>query len=571
MPVDSSPPPSSSGPGARDGDAERAETDDPTRTGDATSAQSDDAASEAERGATTNTKRDAAADAKRDAATDTESDAVADESEADPEEEAAYSTTGAVPVVQHELDDADLRMAAAAASARAETVRRGAEARARRLRDEARARIESRRAEAGTGARGAATARSDATDDGAHRATSHDRQPRRRVAVRVRTLVLSAIAIALVAGLVGGLLSWLLIGPATGSRGPGLASPGVGGATAGSSDVHDAAAFAMPSVVSVHVSSTTRQEVGSGVVLREDGLVLTNAHVVTLDGTTSDADMTATDASGMVYTATLVGLDPLADLAVVQLQGASEMTPATWGDSSSLTVGDPTVVLGSPLGLAGTVTSGVVSTTARSIEIVSAAVPPSADTDVDPTDAPGLTPQPAPPGASTIHLAVFQTDAAINPGNSGGPVVNLRGEVVGVAVAIATTARASANPGVAGSIGLGFAIPGNVAQRVAQDLVEGRTPSHGALGASIMSSTSVASDGPTAVGAYVDEVTADGAAARAGIGPGDVITSIEGLPVTGPGDLIAFVRLFEAGEKVELTVVRADTPLKVDVTLDSAA
>ena len=393
----------------------------------------------------------------------------------------------------------------------------------------------------------------------------------RVVQVRMRTLLVTAIAIALVAGLVGGLVAWALTGGRSGPGSSGVALPLGSGGSGEGGDAGAAVAFAQPSVVSLRISTPTRQEVGSGVVLSDDGLVLTNAHVVTLDGTVRDASLQAVTADGGVFPATLVGLDPLADLAVIRLDGATRLVPATWGDSSGLEVGQPTIVLGSPLGLRGTVTSGVVSTTSRSIEIVSAAVPPTIDTDLDPTNAPGLTPPPAPPGASTVHLAVFQTDAPINPGNSGGPVVNTRGEVIGIAVAIATTANGKQPSAAAGSIGLGFAIPGNAARRVADDLVAGRTPSHGALGASVMSSSNVPSTSPTVLGAYVDAVSPGSAAARSGIRRGDIITAVGALPITGPGDLLAYVRLFPGGEVVTVTIVREGREETVDVTLDRAA
>lgn len=461
------------------------------------------------------------------------------------------------------LDAADLAAARAAAAARNATVRRAAEAHARALRDEARERIRSRRdAGSGSAAAGAAAAGAGARQSGTETAPLG-----RTVTLPLGRLVLGALAMALVAGLVGGLAVWGLTGARGGGAVLGSGMPiGTGGTGVGG-PVGEAAAVAAPSVVALRVTTATRHEVGSGVVLSDDGLVLTNAHVVTLDGTVPDASIEGTTADGRVFSGTLVGLDPLADLAVVRLDGATGLVPATWGDSSTVDVGQPTVVLGSPLGLTGTVTSGVVSTAHRSIEIASAAVPDTIDANVDPTTAPGLTPQPVPPGGSTIHLAVFQTDAPINPGNSGGPVVDLDGRVIGIAVAIATTSGGS---GTAGSIGIGFAIPGNAARRVADDLVAGRTPSHGALGASVMSSTNVDAVSPRIAGAFVDAVAPDGAAARAGLERGDVVTSVEGLTVAGPSDLLAFVRLFPAGTVVTLTVVRDGDAREVDVTLDRA-
>ncbi|GGA59588.1 serine protease PepD [Pseudoclavibacter endophyticus] len=471
------------------------------------------------------------------------------------------------------LDEGDAKVAEAAAVARAETVRRAAEARTRRLRAEARNRIETRRAESTT-APTTPGPRSNATDaSGAHLHSIHSNRNGRRepskVAMRPRALLLSALAIAVVGGLIGGLVVWAFIAP-RGIGGLSGSVPVIGDGGASTTGVHAAAEYAAPSVVSLRVSTESRSETGSGIVLRDDGYVLTNAHVITLDGTVDNADVRATVADGRVFEATLVGLDPLADLAVIRLDGAEGLTPASFGDSTEVTVGDPTVVLGSPLGLAGTVTSGVVSREYRSIEIVSSAVPPETDTNLDATNETGPTATPGPPGSSTIHLAVFQTDAAINPGNSGGPVVNLSGQVIGIAVAIATTSSAQTSH-ASGSIGLGFAIPGNVALRVAEDLIAGRTPSHGAFGASVMSSTSVTPSGPTVVGAYIDAVTSGGAAARADLRRGDIVTSVAGLPVTGPGDLLAYARLFEAGTAVDVDVYRQGETSTIEVVLDSAA
>lgn len=463
------------------------------------------------------------------------------------------------------LDEADRRVAAAAAAARAETVRVAAEARAKSLRAAARDRIRRRaRALARDGAANATGSRTPnrASGTASAEAASHDTR------VRPRTLVLIGLVVALVAGLVGGVVGGAVVSLFGGSADARGSVPVPAGAVVDEGTLQAAAHFASPSVVSLRVTSGSRAEVASGIVLSDAGYVLTNAHVVTFDGTVDDAQVRVTVADGRVFDAEVIGLDPLADLAVVQLDGATDLVPATFGDSDTIDVGQATIVLGAPLGLSDTVTSGVVSTRLRSIEIASSQVPESTDTNVDPDAGTGPS---VPPGGSTVHLAVFQTDAAINPGNSGGPVVDAAGQVIGIAVAIATTTSHGATAGSAGSIGIGFAIPGNIAKRIANDLIEGRTPSHGAFGASVMSSTNVTTSGPTVVGAYIDSVTAGGAAHRAGLGAGDIITQIEGMPVRGPGDLLAFARLFTAGDEVEVTLTRDGESHTKTVTLDSAA
>jgi len=212
------------------------------------------------------------------------------------------------------------------------------------------------------------------------------------------------------------------------------------------------AAKASPSVVTINVSSNSAGGSGSGIILSSDGYVLTNSHVVTLDGAASDPTITVETNDGRRLSATIVGTDPISDLAVIQVEDATGLQPATFADSSKLNVGDVAIAIGAPLGLAGTVTNGIVSALNRSITVASSAVPdsgPNAPQDDQQGDGSGpfdfwnfdLPGQDAPRAtgsASVIALSVIQTDAAINPGNSGGALLNSDGEVIGVNVAIAT-------------------------------------------------------------------------------------------------------------------------------------
>ncbi|PPG34998.1 serine protease [Pseudoclavibacter sp. RFBG4] len=326
---------------------------------------------------------------------------------------------------------------------------------------------------------------------------------------------------------------------------------------------------AAPSVVTLTVSTPTRTETGSGVIYSGDGLVITNAHVVTLDGTVSDAQITATTSDGRVYTTTRVGLDVLADVAVLRLTDASGLQPASFADSDQVVVGQSTIVLGAPLGLAGTATTGVVSAVNRSIEIASAAVPPTVDENAA-TDSPLSST--TDPGKSIVQLPVFQTDAAINPGNSGGAMLNANGEVIGINVAIAgTKSGGQGQAASSGSIGLGFALPANYAVQIAAQLADGQTPSHGALGATVRNAATVATSSQSIVGAYVDSVVENGAASIAGLSRGDIVTYIGTVPVSNANDLIAHVRVYEAGEVATLTVVRQGEVIEVEVSLDAAA
>lgn len=336
------------------------------------------------------------------------------------------------------------------------------------------------------------------------------------------------------------------------------------------------AAKASPSVVTISVSSDSGGGTGSGVVLSADGYVLTNTHVVTLDGSSSDGTIEVTAYDGRLYTAQIVGLDPIVDLAVIKLDDASGLQPIEFADSSKLNVGDQAVAIGAPLGLANTVTDGIVSALNRSIQIASSAVPD--DTSEQDSDGEGeQNGDGGPfdfwnfgqePGGSTtqsasISIPVVQTDAAINPGNSGGALVNSQGELIGVNVAIAS-AGGNSTGSQSGSIGVGFAIPANLAQRVADEIIADGAATHGLLGATVKDATSETSD---TVGAQINELTGGGAAETAGLKPGDVITEFNGLPVTSSTDLTAQVRALAAGTTTSLTYVRDGKSTTVDVKL----
>jgi putative serine protease PepD len=196
-----------------------------------------------------------------------------------------------------------------------------------------------------------------------------------------------------------------------------------------------------PSVVTVIVRSAGQEAEGSGIIVRSDGYILTNHHVVEAAGA---AGITVQFSSGQEATATVVGYDSASDLALIKAQGVSGLKAATLGDSSSLQVGDTVLAIGSPLGLDGSVTEGIVSALDRTITV-------SGDNHT----------------IETLRDAI-QTDAAINPGNSGGPLVNRAGEVVGI-----TTANASVSGQSPGSIGIGFAIPVDHAKQVINQLISG--------------------------------------------------------------------------------------------------
>jgi len=306
-----------------------------------------------------------------------------------------------------------------------------------------------------------------------------------------------------------------------------------------------AAAKAAPSVVTIYVSTGSNSGSGSGVVLTDDGYVLTNNHVVTLEGSGTGTVQVRT-ADGKLFDATVVGTDPSSDLAVVKLDGASGLKPATFANSDKVQVGDVAVAIGAPLGLSNTVTDGIVSATGRAVE--------TGSTQDD----------------STVIDAI-QTDAAINPGNSGGALVNGAGEVIGINSAIATVAsQAPGSQSQSGNIGVGFAIPSNTAQRIAKELIANGKATRAFLGVS----TRTASDGQNSElgdGAEIVSVEPNTAAADAGLQAGDVVTAVGDRAVTSSTELTAAVRSKAPGDHVTLTVKRGNDTRTVDVTLGSAS
>jgi putative serine protease PepD len=273
-------------------------------------------------------------------------------------------------------------------------------------------------------------------------------------------------------------------------------------------------------------------------VLDKDGHILTNNHVVA--GAGSGGNITVTFHNGTTATAKIIGTSELNDLAVIKVDGVNDLNPVTFANSTDLQVGQTVVAAGAPLGLSESVTSGIVSNTAR---------PVRSGTNND-----------------AVYLAV-QTDAAINPGNSGGPLVNLNGDVVGVNSAIAGTSSGP-DGGQSGNIGIGFAIPSEVATRVANDLITTGKTSNAQLGVSLTGSDS---ELPSSTGVPLGEVVSGGPAEKAGLHAGDVVTMINGFHTTTTDGLIAATRFYSPGTTVTVTFIRdGGAPQTVDVTLGTA-
>ena len=319
-----------------------------------------------------------------------------------------------------------------------------------------------------------------------------------------------------------------------------------------------AASIAAPSVVTLSVSGRSGSGNGSGVFLTEDGYILTNSHVVTLDGSTEAVKIEVKTYDGHVFTGKVIGTDPINDLAVVKVSAPISFKAITFADSNQINVGDRVLAIGAPLGLANTVTEGIVSALNRTIAVASSAVP-------DNSGLGGL--QLFSGTGSSVNLRVIQTDAAINPGNSGGALVDETGKLIGINVAIASAGSSSQ----AGNIGVGFAIPSDVAKRIANEIMTTGTASHALLGAGVADSTSSSDNSGFSVGAKVRELTPGGAAEVGGIKVGDIIVKFNGQVITTAGELTAAVRQEPAGAKAQVELLRDSKSLTLNVVLGDAA
>ncbi|WP_311243147.1 trypsin-like peptidase domain-containing protein [Microbacterium sp. WCS2018Hpa-23] len=397
-----------------------------------------------------------------------------------------------------------------------------------------------------------------------------------RTGVKFAAIVVAAALVGGVAGFGGGaLLNGISNQSSTGvAQGPDTVTVNNPGSV---NETTAVATAALPSVVTIEVAGSDQAGSGSGVIISDDGYVLTNTHVVTLGGAVADPTIRVTTSDGRIFTATVVGTDPIYDLAVIKLEGASDLTPIDFADSSKLNVGDTAVALGAPLGLSNSVTTGIVSALNRSIQIASSALPDSSSEDAPQEeqtpedgqsegpfqfDLPGNTSQQS---SESISIAVIQTDAAINHGNSGGALVNSKGELIGINVAIASSGSSEES----GSIGIGFAIPANIAQRVSEEIIAGGVATHGLLGASVRDAASV--ENAEVAGAYIADVTDGGAAAAGGLKADDIVTAFNGVPITSASDLTAQVRAAAAGSEAKVTYIRGGKEYEIDVTLGELA
>ena len=293
-------------------------------------------------------------------------------------------------------------------------------------------------------------------------------------------------------------------------------------------------------VVSIAIATENGTALGSGVIYDKEGHIITNNHVVA-----GASQIQVTLADGRVYDAETTGTDPATDLAVIQLKDAPDnLTVAQLGDSDKLATGQDVMAIGNPLGLSSTVTTGIISALDRPV--------------VNSQSEDGSS-------GSAVYTNAIQIDAAINPGNSGGPLFDEKGQVIGITSSIATMSRSSSEGG-SGSIGIGFAIPVKLADKVAKQLIKSGTATHAYLGVTLDTAGATA-DGEKRGGAKITSVESGSPADKAGLKTNDVVIAIDGKTTAQGSALTGYVRQYSANDKVKLTVIRDSKKQDIDVTL----
>lgn len=340
-------------------------------------------------------------------------------------------------------------------------------------------------------------------------------------AAKIAIGAVAALAIAVGAGGVGGFVGYALHPDSSPlqmvQEAPENAAPVID-----RSSLASIAAAIQPAVVSIASNAGN----GSGVIISEDGYIVTNNHVVG-----NSRNVRVTFNSGRSMTVPVIGTDEKTDLAVLKAD-ATGLRFASWGNSDDVQVGDTVLAIGSPLGLDGSVTAGIVSAKHRTITVGEENI--------------------FQPGPITTIGDAIQTDAPINPGNSGGALVNTEGQLIGINTAIATS-------GSRGNIGVGFAISSNRAKTVTDQIIRGEPVSHPYLGVSIGN----AEDG----GAQIQQVQPGSPADQAGLQVGDVVTRVNDRPITGSEALVGAIQSSTVGETLTLTVIRNGTERTVTATV----
>jgi len=358
----------------------------------------------------------------------------------------------------------------------------------------------------------------------------------------ISAIAAAAFVIAMVAALLGGLAGGFLVSRTYGGN-ESLPAALAGSAVRPEGSIADIASRVLPAVVTIRVVGPAGSGTGSGFVMRQDGYILTNNHVV---AAAAKGQITVIFSDGQSIAATVIGHDQSYDLAVIRVDRRN-LPVLVLGASTDVRVGDPVIAVGAPLGLDSTVTSGIVSALNR------------------PVTAGGT-------GASSASfINAIQTDAAINPGNSGGPLLDMAGRVIGANSAIARVAGSQSTDGQSGSIGVGFAIPSDQIRKTAEQLIATGKATHPVIG--VLVDTTYTGQGVRIASTAQNgsaPITKGGPADKAGLRPGEVIVTFDGRAVTGPDEFVVAVRAKSVGDTVEVTVRAGSTARTVRMTLQAA-
>ena len=339
---------------------------------------------------------------------------------------------------------------------------------------------------------------------------------------------------------VGGVAGGAIVAATKSSAAPTTSASG-GSAQVSVCNVTSVANQVIPSVVTISASGRGGSGTGSGEVIRSDGYILTNNHVIAIAANGGSVEVQFSD--GQTAAATITGRDPQTDVAVLKVDTSRKLQVIAVGSSSSVQIGEATVVIGAPLGLSGTVTSGIVSALDRTIQV------------------------PAEDDKTALLVGAIQTDASINPGNSGGAMVNCSGQLIGVPTAGATVPSPSGESS-GGSIGLGFAIPVELADTIADEIIATGSVTHAYFGlASVPIPPAAAAQGGVPQGLFVQTVVPGGPAAQAGLREGDVITKVNGEPATSTVQLQELTLTKRPGDTVRLEYWRDGQTATATVTL----
>jgi len=357
---------------------------------------------------------------------------------------------------------------------------------------------------------------------------------------RTRNLVIAACAgCAVVGGVIGGVIANAINSPSSANAATTENVASSNQPTEASCQVSQVAKEVLPSVVTISAKGASGAGTGSGEVIKSDGYILTNNHVIAPAANGGSLEVLFSD--GKTAPATLTGRDPLTDVAVIKVDQTG-LPEITIGKSSTLVVGQPVVALGAPLGLSSTVTSGIVSALGRTIEV------------------------PGENNSKALLLNAIQTDAAINPGNSGGALVNCNGDFVGIPSAGASVPSSSGESS-GGNIGLGFAIPSDTAISLANEIISTGRVSHAYLGLAATPVPPAATSNGASPGLYITVVDPTGPAQAAGLRQGDIITTIDGQAATSTDQLVTLTLTKSPGDKVDIGYQRDGRSATTTITL----